>query len=263
MLWKPVLDDFKILPALRARTIITTLILAILTFIFNERPLGSPSDYLNAVFPSVLAAMGFLYLIKAFKNSSVSLVITLSSATLAISQVTAFILFKEEIILGNYALVMCLILISIFLLNGAKFRIERGIKYALISSLFFGISYPLLSIPSLSIGSYQTALVQEIIVLIIFSTSVHFRVKKSPPIGIMLRNRKILSVAIFSSLGLSLFFYSYTVLPVYKVHLVTSFEPVIALLYARLAYKERLTPTQTGGVLISLFSSYLIATGLV
>ena len=262
-LWKPVLDKFEVLPALRARTIITTSILAIIALIVNEHPLGSSSDYLSAIIPSFLAVFGFLYLIKAFKKSSVSLVITLSSATLAVSQITAFVLFKEEINVANYILILILVFVSIFLLNGAKFRIEKGIRYALFSSLLFGIAYPLLSIPSESIGSYQTALIQEIVVLLVFSGLVYFKVKKSPPIRTMILNKSILAVAICSSLGLSLMFYSYTILPVYKVHLITSFVPIPALIFARLVYKERLTRVQHVGVVISLVCSYLIVSGFV
>jgi uncharacterized membrane protein len=70
-LWKPVLDKFEVLPALRARTIITTSILAIIALIVNEHPLGSSSDYLSAIIPSFLAVFGFLYLIKAFKKNNI------------------------------------------------------------------------------------------------------------------------------------------------------------------------------------------------
>ncbi|PCJ80715.1 MAG: hypothetical protein COA49_07760 [Bacteroidetes bacterium] len=262
-LWKPVLDEFEVLPSIRARTIITTCFLGIFALALNEHPLSSSLEYLSAIIPSFLAGFGLLFLIKAFKNSSVSLVITLNSATLAVSQISSFTLFKEDINATNYTLIIVLILVSIFLLNGAKFRIEKGIKYALFSSLLFGISYPLLSIPSESIGSYQTALIQEIVVLVVFSGLVYWKVDKSPPLKKMLLNKNILAVALCSSIGLTLLFYSYTILPVYKVHLITSFVPIPALIFARLVYKERLTRTQQIGVLISLICSYLIVTGFV
>ena len=260
-LWKPILEKFHLMSAMRARTVITTSFLILLTILFGSHKLGTTSDYLGALLPSCLSTVAFIFLIKAFKKSSVSVVITMNSFALIVSQIVSFILFKESINFLHYSLILSLIIVSIFLLNSGKLAITPGIKYALISSTLFGISYPLLSIPADSIGNFQTGAIQEIVLLIVILILYNNSENKSDtPFLTFIKTPEIVLVALFSAIGLTLLFYSYSVMPVYKVHLISSFVPIPALIFARVVYKEKLQNIQKVGVAISLFCTYMIAT---
>ena len=263
--WKPILDSHSVIPAMKIRTIISSFVLILITLIFGKLDQGSLYEYSTAIVPSLLSATAFICLVKAFKKSSVSVVITINSLTLIVAQVTAFILFHEVVNFFNYSLVLVLIITSIFLLNGGKLKFNKGIKFAVIASILFGISYPLLSIPSNTIGSFQTGVIQELVLLIsLFIVSWLSPTERSTPNNIdYFKNINIYIVALGAALGISLLFYSYTILPVYQVQLICSFVPVIALIISGMVFKERLTKIQKVGVTASLIATLLIVTDFV
>jgi drug/metabolite transporter (DMT)-like permease len=259
-LWKPILEKHEMILAIRARTIITTSVLILIAVLLGKHELGRFSDYLSAIFPSFLSATAFIFLIKAFKHSSVSVVITMNSLSLIVSQIVAFILFKETINPVHYSFVLVGIITSIVLLNSGEFKISKGIKYAIVSSILFGIAYPLLSIPSVTIGNFQTSAIQEIVLLVVILSIFKTSRQNPPSILALIRTPSIILVALFVAVGLSLLFYSYTIMPVYKAHLISSFVPIPALIFARIVYKEKLHSIQKVGVAISLGCTFLIVT---
>jgi drug/metabolite transporter (DMT)-like permease len=249
---------------MRARTIITTSVLIVIAAFLGKHEIGSIENYLSAIIPSLLSTVAFIFLIKAFKHSSVSVVITMNSLSLIVSQIVAFILYNKSVNIVPYSIVLLGIITSIFLLNSGKFVISKGIKYAILSATLFGIAYPLLSIPASTIGNYQTSAIQEIVLLatllFLFKSKAE---KNTESIIKLIKQPSIFFVALFVACGLSLLFYSYTIMPVYKVHLISSFIPIPALIFARVAYNEHLQNIQKAGVLLSLLCTYLIVTEFV
>ena len=164
-LWKPVISKYSYNSIVLSRTIFSSLILLVFVLLSGNLNLAYIPDYLLVLFLGTIAAFAFTFLIKAFEHEATSIVITLNSVTLMVSQITAFLLFNELVNWKNYSLVFAFIMLAVLLLNNLKFSLNKGIKYALISSVLFGIAYPLLSISVNAIGNYQTASLQEITLL--------------------------------------------------------------------------------------------------
>ena len=255
-LWRPTVSKYSYNSIVFSRTIVSSLALLLFAILFEEYKSVSYSYYLMVFFFGSMASFAFMFLIKAFEYASTSIVITLNSATLIVTQITSFLFFDEKVIWGNYILVFSLILAAILMLNNLSFKLNKGIKYALASSVLFGVAYPLLSIPVIHIGNYQTAFVQEITLL--FWILIYVYKNRSIERPKVLFNKSVITLGMLSSVGLSFLFYAYSFMEVYKVHLISSFYPIPALLIAFLCYKEKLSKVQVVGMLLSLLSTFLI-----
>ena len=259
--WKPVISKYSYNSIVLSRTIFSCLFLVVFVLLSGNFKLASITDYLLVLFLGTISAFAFMFLIKAFELASTSIVITLNSATLIVSQITAFLFFDELVNWKNYSLVFVFIMLAVLLLNNLKFKLNTGIKYALISSVLFGIAYPLLSISVNAIGNYQTAALQELTLL--FWITVYVFKNRSTEKVRLLVNKEVLGLAVLSAGGLSLLFYSYSFMEVYKVHLISSFYPIPALLIAFFIFKEKISIYQFFGIALSIASTYLIATNFI
>jgi len=259
--WKPVIAKYSYNSIVLSRTVFSSLFLLVFVLLSENLNLATFPDYLLVLFLGTISAFAFMYLIKAFELAATSIVITLNSVTLIVSQITAFLFFDELVNWKNYSLVFVFIMLAVLLLNNLKFKLNTGIKYALISSVLFGIAYPLLSIPVHTIGNYQTAALQELTLLFWIVVYVYKRphVEKTK----LLVNKEVLVLAILSAGGLSLLFYAYSFMEVYKVHLISSFYPIPALLIAFFIYKEKISIYQFFGIILSILSTYLISTNFI
>ena len=261
VLWKLILKKYNYNSAVLSRTIISSTLLIIFAFLFGNSTLASGYNYLLIILFGSVSAFAFMFLIKALEISAISVVITLNSVTLIVTQITSFLFFDDPINWIRYSLVFILILTAIFLLNKAEFVLSKGIKYALCSSVLFGISYPLLSIPVLEVGNFQTAAIQEI-TLLFWVILYGYKNRKVTKLNLHFSFR-IIGLALFAAFGVSLLFYAYSFMEVYKVHMIASFSPVPALLIAIIVLKERVTKIQIVGILLSICATYLIVTNFI
>ena len=175
----------------------------------------------------------------------------LNIVTILIGQLVSLLLFKSEINITIYILQIIFSILIISLLNNFSFKVNKGLKLGLISSLCFGFSYPLLGIPIEVLGNLQPTLIQEFTVflcIILWGLSQNkLKFKKE-----IILKKEILSLGIITSTCLFLYFYSYTLLPVYKVNLISNFYPVSTIVFSYFFFKERITKTQFIGVFLSL-----------
>jgi len=259
--WKPIISKYSYNSIVLSRTIFSSLFLLVFVLLSGNLNIADISDYLLVLFLGSVSAFGFLFLIKAFELGSTCIVISLNSTTLIISQITAFMFFDELVNWKNYSIVFAFIMLAILLLNNLEFKLNTGIKYALASSLLFGIAHPLLAISVHAVGNYQTAALQEITLL--SWIVVYIKKTKSTEKVKFLINREVLVLATLSTVALSLLFYAYSVIEVYKVHLISSFYPIPALLIAFFIYKEKISIYQFFGIVLSILSTYLIATNFI
>jgi len=65
-------------------------------------------------------------------------------------------------------------------------------------------------------------------------------------------------LSLLSSIAVVLFFYSYTVLQVYKVNLISNFHPIGGMVIAVILFKEHLSKYQILGVISSIIACVLI-----
>ena len=249
-LWGPTINKYGHFDTLFHRTIISVTIL----IIFSLSLIEFTWDFLMtllSILSGIVSFLGVYSLTKAFAISGTISIVVLNIVTILIGQLVSLLLFKSDIDVTIYILQIIFSILIISLLNNFSLKVNKGLKLGLISSLCFGFSYPLLGIPIEVLGNVQTTLIQEFTVLlcvILWGLSQNkLRFKKE-----IILKKEILSLGIITSVCLLLYFYSYTILPVYKVNLISNFYPVSAIIFSYFLFKDRISKIQFIGVFLSL-----------
>ena len=249
-LWGPTINKYGHFDTLFHRTIISVTIL----IIFSLSLIEFTWDFLMillSILSGIVSFLGVYTLTKAFAISGTISIVVLNIVTILIGQLVSLLLFKSDIDFTIYILQIVFSILIISLLNNFSLKVNKGLKLGLISSLCFGFSYPLLGIPIEVLGNVQTTLIQEFTVflcIILWGLSQNkLRFKKE-----IILKKEILSLGIITSVCLLLYFYSYTLLPVYKVNLISNFYPVSAIIFSYFLFKDRISKIQFIGVFLSL-----------
>lgn len=256
-LWRPCILIHGHVKILLHRTLLTTLLLGIY-FVSS-----GPTNQINmpmialAILSGLIAGVGLFSLVKAFKTETTTNVIFLNIFTLLISQIVSFILFKEVIQWKYYCIQIGLSIFTIVCFNGFNFKLRKGIKHGLLACLCFGIAYPLAGIPIEKIGYQSTIFVQEVTILILFLCIGYYTKKMKIDLKIYY-DIKIILLVFLSTMAVILFFYSYTILEVYKVNLISSFHPIGGMLLSVIVFKEQLSKYQILGAISSIVACVLI-----
>ena len=251
-LWRPSILHHGQHKVLLHRTVLTTLILGLFLltdiqhFKFNIPMIGV------AILSGVIAGVGLYFLVKAFSLETTTNVLFLNVFTLLIAQLFSFILFEESIQWKYYPIQIGLSILTVFCFNGFDFKLRKGLLYGLLASLCFGIAYPLAGVPIKEIGFKTTIFIQEITILSMFLCFGYFMKKIKIDFKIYL-DIKILALSTLSAIAVILFFYSYTVLEIYKVNLISNFNPVGGIIVSIILFNERLTKYQILGIVSSVF----------
>ena len=249
-LWGPTINKYGHFDTLFHRTIISVTIL----IIFSLSLIEFTWDFLMillSILSGIVSFLGVYSLTKAFAISGTISIVVLNIVTILIGQLVSLLLFKSDIDFTIYILQIIFSILIISLLNNFSFKVNKGLKLGLISSLCFGFSYPLLGIPIEVLGNVQTTLIQEFTVFLCIILWGLSQNKLRFKIEIILK-KEILSLGIITSVCLLLYFYSYTILPVYKVNLISNFYPVSAIIFSYFLFKDRISKIQFIGVFLSL-----------
>ena len=249
-LWGPTINKFGHFDTLFHRTIISVTIL-ILYFVIESEFTWNFLMILLSILSGIISFLGVYTLTKAFSISGTISIVVLNIVTILIGQLVSLFLFKSDIDITIYILQIIFSILIISLLNNFSLKVNKGLKLGLISSLCFGFSYPLLGIPIDVLGNVQTTLIQEFTVflcIILWGLGQNkLQFKKE-----IILKKEILSLGIITSVCLLLYFYSYTLLPVYKVNLISNFYPVSAIIFSYFLFKDRISKIQFIGVFLSL-----------
>ena len=249
-LWGPTIIKFGHFETLFHRTIISVTILILFSSTVTEFTWDF-SMILLSVLSGIVAFFGVYTLTKAFSISGTISIVVLNVVTILFGQLFSLVFFKNDLNLPVYLLQILFSILIIALLNNFSLKVTKGIKLGLLSSLCFGFSYPLLGIPIEVLGNVQSTVIQEFSVflcIILWGLNQHkLQFKKE-----IILKKEILSLGIITSICLLLYFYSYTLLPVYKVNLISNFYPVSAMLFSYFIFKERITKNQFIGVALAL-----------
>lgn len=249
-LWGPTINKYGHFDTLFHRTIISVTFLIVFSVIVIE----FTWDFLMillSILSGIVAFFGVYTLTKAFSISGTISIVVLNVVTILVGQLFSLLFFKSDINLPIYTLQILFSILIIALLNNFSLKVNKGIKLGLLSSLCFGFSYPLLGIPIEVLGNVQSTMIQESSVfLCIILWGLNQR-KLQFKKGLIFK-KEILSLGIITSICLLLYFYSYTLLPVYKVNLISNFYPVSAMIFSYFFFKERINKIQFIGVILSL-----------
>lgn len=246
--------------ALLLRNMFTSLfILIILLFSFDFK-----INIFYLVLTILFSIFGFIPLytfFKAQKIEKIGIVNPIANSSLLFTVIFSIILFDEKLNL-NQSIAISIILIGVILtslnlknFNNIKKIFSKGISYAIVTSLLWGLFFSIIKISVDNIGPIMTAFIVEFVIFLIalFWVNVSgFKTKKPSA------NDFILSILI-SFLGvLGILFYNFAVThsPVSIVSAISFSSPFIGVIFARAYLKEKLTKIQ-------YFSVSLIILGII
>lgn len=236
---------------------------------FMAKTVTIPTDVIR---PTVLvAALGYLpllFLYKALAVEKMGLVSPITNSSVMITVLLSAFFFGEEIngtqVASMIALVAGLFMISYDSSEGGL-RFSKGVRYALVACVLWGVVFSFVIIPNKSIGPVMTAFLIEFGVFVgasIQRTSQRFR-SKEPLVALEGRDMLYLIIVALSA---ALAFLSFNAGTAVKFR--TSFVaavafsyPVIVVLWGRIFYKEKLTRRQCIAIAIILASIFCLRLG--
>ena len=171
------------------------------------------------------------------------------------SQLSSLLLFDDFLDWPLYLTQLSLSVLAVLCFNQFKLKIRKGLQFGVLASICFGFAYPLAGVPIQSIGHSLTIFCQELVILCGFLVLSYF--KKPLVIDFKIYSDfKIIALSVLSAIAVILFFYSYTLIEVYKVNLISNFHPVGGLLVSMIFFRERLSFFQWSGVVDSVWKAF-------
>ena len=257
-LWRPNVLRYGHYKLLLHRTLLTTMLLGCF-FIYNlDSQTFNISGISIALLSGGVAGFGLYFLVKAFNLENTTNRLFLNIVTLLVSQFFSFLLFQNPLDWEQYIIHISFSILAILCFNQFNFKISKGIKYGLFASVCFGVAYPLSGIPINDMGYTATIFTQELVIC----TGIILMTYKKGLCSIDMKiyfDYKIIALSVLSTMAVIMFFYSYTLIEIYKVNLISNFHPVGGLLVAMIFFNEKISFYQCCGVIISVSTCLLIS----
>ncbi len=225
----------------------------------------SPVYILLALAISFVGYGGLICFYKALKVGHIGVVTPIANSSIVFTVLLSVLFFAESlgsVQVFSIGLIVCgIVLISVdfrHLRNSCVFDKSSGVVYALVTCLLWGVAFFLFKIPVNVLGPILSSFVIEAGNLIYSGMSLKFSGKDFGfPRG---KNMKyIFFVALFGALGTLAFNYGVDVADVSIVAALTFANPLVAAVYARVVYKEKLRGLQYFAMALILFGIVLIS----
>ena len=223
-------------------------------------------EYIAIAF--VISFIGFIPMIsfyKALKLGKVGVVAPIGSSSVVFTILLSIIFFGEVLsaaqIISMAAIVAGILLISVNFrdLRGSDiFRLSSGVPYAIVACILWGLVYFLFKIPVSVLGPILTSFIIEFGVLI--SSWISLKMagaeigKPDPRMW-----RYIFAIAILMAMGTLFYNIGVKSYDVSIISAITFSSPIVSTLYARFAYKERISALQWFAVMLILAGIVLLA----
>ncbi len=220
---------------------------------------ASRFDYLNAFLLCCCCSFGLFFFLKSMKYATVSITVALSSVNIFGILTTVYLV--GESFSFTYLIAFSLVILGIVLTQKMKwktsgFQWNKGTTYALLASLFWGVTYPLFKFVSPSIGALPLSFILESCVsvmaffwVILSKKNIRQKSDSLPLFGkIQLLHYTVLALLL---IGGTLFFnLAIQHISVFKLNLVGNFQYIVSIFLAIAFYKERLSTQQILGLLL-------------
>ena len=215
----------------------------------------------------LISLMGYIPLIsfyKALNAGKVGIIAPIASSSVIFTVLFSIIFFGEvlsiEQVISIVLIILGIILISLNfkdLKNSHLFKISSGVPYALLTCFLWGLVFFLFKIPVNILGPILTSFIIEFGIMIY--AGIHLLISRT---GFSLSNKKILGyiflVAFFGAFGTLFFNLGIKSQNVSIVAALTFANPVVATVYGRLVYKEKLHIQQYFAILLIISGIILI-----
>jgi len=229
------------------RNIFSSLFLFIIFLIFLPQSNFSFNYILIALIVAVVGYIPIISLYQGIKKGKIGIVVPVAGSYVFFTVIFSVIFFGEFLTamqVGAIALIIIgIILISVNLRdfrNSGLFKFSSGIPYALITCFFWGLYSFLFKIPVLVLGPILTSLVSEFGIMLL--CGIHLKLAKIK-IRIPDRNiaKYIILVAFFGASAAVTYGIGVQNADVSIVASIASANPLIAALYGRVVYKEKIS----------------------
>ena len=220
---------------------------------------------LYVFFLSVLGYVSTIAFFKALGMGKLGIISPIANSSVIFTVLLSIILFNEVLsgsqIFSIIFIILGIILISINfndLKNSHIFEISSGVPYALITCLLWGIMFALIKTPVMVIGPVLTSFIIEFGILI--CSGIHLKISK---ISFAVPDYKtivyIFIVAFFGAIATLSFNMGVAVCSVSIVAVLSNSNPLIAAIYGRFVYKEKLSLQQQIAFLLILIGIICIS----
>lgn len=224
---------------------------------------ASRLDYLNAIVLCSCCSFGLFFFLKSMKYAPVSITVALSSVNVFGILTTVYLVgesFSFTYLIAFSFAIMGIVLTQKMKWKTSGFQWNKGATYALLASLFWGVTYPLFKFVSPSIGALPLSFILESCVsfmaffwVILSKKNIRQKSDSLPLFGkIQLRHYTVLALLL---IGGTLFFnLAIQNLSVFKLNLIGNFQCIVSIFLATDFYKERLSTQQILGILLIFLS---------
>ncbi len=222
------------------------------------------SQYLKTILLCMVCSLGLIFFLLSLRYSAISMAVPLSSINI-FSIITAVFILGEtfrSVYFISFALAVAGILISQSFRFDKKGRSwNRGTTYALLASLFWGISYALFKFSASWLGAIPLAFILECCVLVTAFTWIKLsKIKDFANQKSLTTNnlKHYIILAIFLVGGTLFFNLAIQQIPVLVINIFGNFTMVISILAGLLFYKEKLSLKQIIGIVLVITSIAIV-----
>ncbi|MFA6089041.1 MAG: EamA family transporter [Candidatus Woesearchaeota archaeon] len=240
-------------------------ILFILLLFFSKTQTFSFKFIVITLCIGIIGYLPLFFFFKALHHGKVGVISPIAGSSVIFTLFFASVFFHESLTLIKWVAVLCVligvVLISVNFRDIKKsdlFSVSSGIPFALITCFLWGFMYFIYKYPVTWVGPVLTSLCIEIGVWL--SSLVHIKIskesfsfpKKSIVFYIFVSGLFVVFASVFQNLALSLG-------QVSLVSAIIASSPIIATLFGRIVYKEKLTISQYVAIVISIFGLVLLS----
>ena len=247
------------------RSIFMSLILFIVLLFFLSETDFSPTYILITFVISLIGYIPLVTFYKALKIGKVGIISPIASSSVIFTILFSIIFFKESLSIAQLFSIL-LIMLGIILIsinfkdirNSHLFKTSSGVPFALITCVLWGLVFFLFKIPVNVLGPILTSFIVEFGNLIYSGTNL-----KISKIGFQLPDKRILTyiilLAICITVGTLFYNFGIRVSNVSIIAALYSSNPLVATLYGKFVYKEKLKIQQYFAILLILIGIVLIS----
>jgi len=249
------------------RNIFTSFILLLALMLLPHENVFSVEYILIALAISFVGYIPLLTFYKALDSGKVGIVTPVANSSVIFTIMFSIIFFKEslnEVQLFSIALIVAGIMLISLDLKDLKhsdlFKVSSGVPYALITCVLWGLVFFLFKFPVTALGPTLTAFITEAGILVFAGANIavsggSFAVPDSKTM------KKIAIASFFGALGSLAYNYGITVSDVSIIATLNFANPLVATIYAKAVYKEKLGIQQYAAAAMMIpgivFISYL------
>jgi DME family drug/metabolite transporter len=236
------------------RNLFMTIIFSIIFLLFFKESTFSLIHILLTLGVSLIGYLGLIFFYKAINVGKIGVVTPIAGSSVLITAILSIIFYNETFhLIKLFSIIGITLGIVLLSINFKDFKqmkkITPGLGLALITTLVWGIVFFLFKIPVNILGPVFTSLLIEGGIMIY--SAIHSLIKKD--FLVKKKNLFILFIiAFFGSIGTLFFNLGIKFSEVSIVSAITFTSPLVAVIFGRIFYKEKLTMQQYVGVAIIL-----------